>query len=85
MPLPTLRAAFQKPMTEGGVFKALTKYTGNQSECHDWSFSARRVFAQADERFAGLLQWISGQIEEVNEKNMLEYNRTTDLNSTDMD
>ena len=51
-------------MTEGGVFEALTKYTGNHSEYHDWSFSARRVFTRADERLAGLLQWISGQIDE---------------------
>ena len=28
---PPLRAAFQKPVTEGGAFKALTKYTGNRS------------------------------------------------------
>ena len=61
-PSPPLRAAFQKPMTEGGAFKALTKYTGNLSECHDWSSSVRRVLTRADERFAGPLQWISGQI-----------------------
>ena len=27
---------------EGGAFKALTKYVGNPSEYHDWSFRARR-------------------------------------------
>ena len=32
-----------------------------------------------------LLQWISGQIDEVNESDVLEYPRTTDLSSTDMD
>ena len=58
-PPPPLRAAFQKPVTEGFAFKALTKFTGNHSEYHDWSFSARRVLARADERCAGLLQWIS--------------------------
>ena len=31
-PSPPLRAAFQKPVTEGCAFKALTKYTGNHSE-----------------------------------------------------
>ena len=36
-------------------------------------------------RFAGLLQWISGQIDEVKENDVLEYRRTTDLSSTDMD
>ena len=83
-PLP-LHAAFQKPVTEGGAFKALTRYTGNHSEYHDWSFNARRVLARADERFAGQLQWISGQIDEVKENDVLEYRRTTDLSSTDMD
>ena len=58
-PPPPFRAAFQKQVTEGGEFKALTKYIGNHSEYHDWSFSARRVLSRADERFAGLLQWIS--------------------------
>ena len=72
-------------MTEGGAFKALTKYTGNHSEYHDWSFSARRVLARSDERFAGLLQWISGQIDEINESDVLEYRRTTNLSSADMD
>ena len=62
-PPPFFRAACQKQVTEGGAFKALTKYTGNHSEYHDWSFSAR--LTRADERFAGLLQWISGQIEEI--------------------
>ena len=35
-------AAFQKPVTDGGAFKAPTKYTGNHSEYHDRSFSARQ-------------------------------------------
>ena len=83
-PSPPLRAAFQKPVTEGGAFKALTKCTGNHSENHDWSFSARRVLTRADERFAGLLQWISGQTDEVNENDVLENRRSTDLSSTDM-
>ena len=76
---------FRKQVTEGGAFKVLTNYIGNHSEYHDWSFSARRVFPRADERFAGLLQWISGQIDEINENDVLEYRRTTDLSSTDMD
>ena len=84
-PPPPLRAAFQKLVTEGGAVKVLTKYTGNHSECHDWPFSTRRVLSRADERFAGLLQWISGQIDEVMENYVLEYRRTTDLSSTDMD
>ena len=53
-PPPPSRATFQRLVTEGGV-KALTKYTVNHSEYHDWSFSARRVLTRADERFAGLL------------------------------
>ena len=54
-PPPPFRAAFHKQVTEGGALKTLTKYTGNQSEYHGWSFSARRVLTRADERFAGLL------------------------------
>ena len=84
-PPPPLRAAFQKPVTEGAAFKALTKYTGNHPEYHDWSFSARRVLTRADKRFAGPLQWIYGQIDEVEENDVLEYRRTTDLSSTDLD
>ena len=84
-PPPPIRAALQKLVTEGGAFKALTKYTRNHSEYHDWSFSARRVLTRADVRFAELLQWISGQIDEINENDVLEYQRTTDLSSTDMD
>ena len=65
--------------------KALTKYAGSDSEYHDGSFSARRVLAGADERCAGPLQWTSGQIDEVDENCVLEYRRTSDLSSTDMD
>ena len=54
-PPPSFRAAFHKQVTGGGAFKALTKYTGNHFEYHDWSFSARRVLTGADERFAGLI------------------------------
>ena len=75
----------QRQVTEGGAFQALTKYIGNHSEHNDWSISARRVFTRADERFAGLLQWTPGQIDEINENDVLEYRRTTDLSSTDMD
>ena len=84
-PPPPLPAAFQKPVTEGGAFKALTKYTGNHTEHHEWSCSARRVLTGADERCAGLLQWNSGQIDKVKENDVLEYRRTTDLSSTNMD
>ena len=66
-------------MTEGGAFKKLVKYTGKPFRV------PRLVLTRADERFAGLLQWISGQIDEVNENDVLEYRRTTDLSSTDMD
>ena len=45
-PPPPFRAASQKQVTEGGAFKALTKYTGHLSEYHDWSFSARRVLTR---------------------------------------
>ena len=51
-PPPTTRGTSLKQVTEGGAFKALTKYVGNPSEYHDWSFSARRVLTRADERFA---------------------------------
>ena len=54
-PPPPFCAAFQKQVTEGGALKALTKFTDNHSEYHDWPFSARRVLARADKRFAGLL------------------------------
>ena len=84
-PPPPSCAASPKQVTEGGAFKSLTKYTGNPSEYHDWSFSARRVLTRADERFGGLLQWISGQMDEINECDVLEYRRTTDLSTTDMD
>ena len=59
--------------------------TGNPSEYHDWSFSARRVLARADERFGELLQWISGKIGDVKESDVLEYRRTTDLSTTDLE
>ena len=78
-------AASLKPVTEGGAFKALTKYSGNHSEYHDWSFHARRVVTGVTERFAGLLQWISGQVNEINENDVLEYQRTTDLSTIVMD
>ena len=63
LPHPT-RTFLQRQVTEGGAFRALSKDTGNHSEYHDWSFSASRVLTRAAERFAGLLQWISGQIDE---------------------
>ena len=80
-PPPPTRTFLPRQVTQGCAFKALSKYTENQSEYHDWSFSARR----ADERFAGLLQWISGQIDEVSVNDVHGYRRTTDLSSTDMD
>ena len=52
---------------------------------HDWSSSARRALTRADERFAGPLQWVSGQIDEVTQNDVLEHRRTTELSSTDMD
>ena len=82
-PPPQFRATSQKQVTESGAFKSLTKYTGNPSEYHDWSFSARRVLTRADERFGGLLQWISGQVDDV--KDVLEYRRTTDLSTTNLE
>ena len=84
-PTPPLRDAFQKQVTEGGALKALTKNTGKHSEYRDWCFSARRALTRADDRFAGLLQWISGEIDEVNEIDVLEYRKTwtgTTRNST---
>ena len=45
--------------------------------------SARRVLTRADERFAGLLQWISGTIDEIKASDVLEYRRTTDLSTVD--
>ena len=82
-PPPQFRATSQKQVTEGGAFKALTKYTGNPSDYHDWSFNARRVLTRADERFGGLLQWISRQVDEVKKSDVFEYRRTTDLSTTD--
>ena len=38
-----------------------------------------------DERFAGLLQWISGTIDEIKESDVLEYRRTTDLSTVDLE
>ena len=38
--LPPQPRTAQKQVTEGGVSKALTRYTGNPSEYHDWAFSA---------------------------------------------
>ena len=83
--LPPQPRTAQKQVTEGGAFKALTRYTGNPSEYHDWAFSARRVLTRADERFGGLLQWISGQIDEIKESDVLEYRKTAGLSTTDMD
>ena len=84
-PSPPSRAASQKQVTEGGAFKALTSYTGNHSDYHDWSCSARRVLTRGDARCAGLLQWISGQIDEIKESDVLEYRRTTDPSTADME
>ena len=53
------------------------------SEYHDWAFNARRVLTRADERFAGLLQWISGTIDEIKESDVLEYRRTKGLSTVD--
>ena len=36
-PPPPARGFSQKQVTEGGAFKALTKYVGNPSEYHDWA------------------------------------------------
>ena len=76
---PPTRTFLPRQVTEGGAFKAMSKYWGNHSEYHDWSFSSRRVLTRADERFAGLLQWTSGWIDEVNENDVHEYRRNTDL------
>ena len=84
-PPPTTRGTSQKQVTEGGASKALTKYVGNPSEYHDWSFSARRVLTRADERCAGLLQWISGTIDEIKESDVIECRRTTDPSTVDVD
>ena len=77
---PPTRTFLPRQVTEG-CLQGIVKVHADQSEYHDWSFSARR----ADERFARLLQWISGQIDEVSGNDLLEYRRTTDLSSTDMD
>ena len=84
-PPPTTWSTSLKQGTEGGAFKALAKYMGNPSEYLDWSFSARRVLPRADERFAGLLQWISGTMDEIKVSDVLEYRRTTDLSTVDLD
>ena len=84
-PPPTTRDTSLKQVTEGGAFKALMKYVGNPSENLDWSFSASRVLTRADERFAGLLQWISGTIDEIKVSDVLECRRTTDLSTVDLD
>ena len=81
-PPPQFGAASQKQVTEGGAFKSLTKYTGNTSEYHDWSFSARRVLTRADERFGGLLQWISGQVDDVKEMCLSTGERRTSVQLT---
>ena len=82
---PPFRGAFQKQVTEGGASKALTKVHWEPFCVPRLDLCTRRVLTRADERFAGLLQWMSGQIDEINEKDVLEYRRTTDLSSTDMD
>ena len=84
-PTPPTHGPSLKPVTESGAFKALSKYGGNPAEYHDCSFSARRVLTRADERFAGLLQWISGTIYEIKESDVVEYRRTTDLSTLDLD
>ena len=48
-------------------------------------FSARRVLTRAAERFAGLLQWISGTIDQIKESDVPEYRRTTDISTVDVD
>ena len=82
-PPPPARGASEKQVTEG-AFKALTKYVGNPSEYHDWAFSARRVLTRADKRFAGLLQWISGTIDEIKKSDVMEYQTPMDLSTVDL-
>ena len=76
---PPTRSASQKQVTEGG------KYVGNPSEYHVWAFSTRRVLTRADERLAGLLQWISGTIDEIKESDVFEYRRPMGLSIVDLD
>ena len=75
-PPPPTRGTSQKQVTVGGAFKALSAI---------WALSAGRVLTRADERFAGLPQWISGTIDEIKESDVLEYRRTTDLSTVDVD
>ena len=84
-PPPPTRGTSQKQVTEGGAFMALTKHVGTPSEYHDWAFGARRVLTRADEKFAGLSQCISGTIDGIKTSDVLEYRRTTDLSTVDME
>ena len=70
--LPRFRDAFPKQVTEGGAFKLLTKFSENHAEYHDWSFCARRLLTRTEGSFAGLLQWISKQVNEMKEGDVLE-------------
>ena len=70
-------SCFSETSDLGGAFKAL-ETTPSSTTCET------SLFTRADERFAGLLQGISGQIDEINESDVLEYRRTTNLISTEM-
>ena len=82
---PQQRPASPKSVTDGGIFKALVKYSGEPAEHHDWSFSAKRVLAKADERFTGLVQWISGQFGEISEEEVYQYRVASRITQSDMD
>ena len=82
---PQQRSTTPKSVTDGGIFKALGKYPGEPAEHHDWSFSAKRVLAKADERFTGLVQWISGQFDEITEEKIYQYRVTNGISQYDMD
>ena len=85
-PPPPFRAAFQKQVTEGGAFKGVDKVHWETIPSITIGPPARDESSQ--ERTI-VFYWIIavdiGQIDEINESDVLEYRRTTDLSSTDID
>ena len=80
-PPPPLRAAFQKTGDRGWCLPGTDKVHGKP-------FRLPRLVLQRETspyKRGREICWTTGQIDEVKENDVLEYRRTTDLNSTDTD
>ena len=54
-----------KIITEGGLLKALEKYSGDQAKYNDWVFNVHRVLLKYSRDFEDLLGWASTRESEI--------------------